>query len=143
MTARTGAISLPVLAIQRLFAPTYIRYLAASVVALGIDAATYLAALEAGTRPTPAAILGYCVGIAVHWQLSNRLVFGRGEDRFARSRGDRRSLFVGSALVGLALTAAIVAGTTDLGLDPRLAKLVAIVISFQATYLMRKIVVFR
>ena len=49
----------------------------------------------------------------------------------------------GSALVGLGVTTAIVGGGSALGIDPRLAKLAAIVVSFQTTYLLRRHIVFR
>src|SRR3546814_2523955 len=64
----------------------------------------------------------------------------------ARGTGERhrqKLLFVGSAFVGLAVTTAIVGGGSALGLDPRLAKLAAIVVSFQTTYLLRRHIVFR
>lgn len=48
-----------------------------------------------------------------------------------------------SALIGLGVTTAIVAGGTLLGLDPRLAKLVAVGASFTVTWLLRDVVVFR
>ncbi len=129
--------------LSRLLAATYVRYLGASVVALAADGGSYLVALEAGVAPVVAAVLGYTIGIFVHWLLSSRLVFASGARDFAHRRNRQRSLFVGSALIGLALTGAVVAITTQLGLDPRLAKLVAIVVSFQATYFLRKMVVFR
>ena len=48
-----------------------------------------------------------------------------------------------SALVGLGLTTAIVWAGDASGFDPRLAKLVAIGVSFTATWLLRSRVVFR
>ena len=47
-----------------------------------------------------------------------------------------------SALVGLAITTGIVGVGSRYGLDPRIAKGIAIVVSFQATYVIRKKVVF-
>ena len=47
-----------------------------------------------------------------------------------------------SALIGLAITSAIVGLGSYLGLDPRLAKLGAIAVSFQITYILRRSVVF-
>ena len=57
-------------------------------------------------------------------------------------RGRQKLLFIGSALVGLALTTLIVAVGEHAGIDPRLAKIVAVGTSFVATYLLRKVVVF-
>jgi putative flippase GtrA len=58
-------------------------------------------------------------------------------------RTRQKALFVGSAMIGLALTIAIV-GLADLsGIDPRLAKLVAIAVSFAVTWMLRSKIVFR
>ena len=60
---------------------------------------------------------------------------------FLRTR--QKTLFVGSAMIGLALTIAIV-GIADLGgLDPRLAKLAAIAVSFTVAWMLRSKIVFR
>lgn len=122
----------------------WFNYLLASALALGSDAGLFLLLLDAGFAPIPASALGYCAGIGVHWLISSRLVFADGAA--ARGTGERhrqKMLFVGSALVGLAVTTAIVGTGSALGLDPRLAKLVAILVSFQTTYLLRRHIVFR
>jgi hypothetical protein len=46
------------------------RYLAASVVALGFDMASFLALLAVGILAAPAAALSYSLGILVHWFIS-------------------------------------------------------------------------
>lgn len=122
----------------------WLGYLLASAAALGSDAGLFLLLLDAGLAPVPASATGYCAGILVHWMISSRLVFADGAA--ARGTGERHRqkwLFVGSALVGLAVTTAIVGGGSALGLDPRLAKLAAIAVSFQTTYLLRRHIVFR
>ncbi|HZG34119.1 MAG TPA: GtrA family protein [Sphingopyxis sp.] len=122
----------------------WINYLLASILALGSDAGLFLLLLDAGLAAMAASAVGYCAGILVHWLVSSRLVFADGAA--ARGTGERhrqKMLFVGSALVGLAVTTAIVGTGTALGLDPRLAKLAAIVISFQTTYMLRRHIVFR
>lgn len=122
----------------------WLNYLLASVLALGSDAGLFLLLLDAGLSPVTASATGYCAGILVHWMVSSRLVFADGAA--ARGTGERhrqKLLFVGSALVGLAVTTAIVGGGSGLGLDPRLAKLAAIIVSFQTTYLLRRHIVFR
>jgi len=122
----------------------WLNYLIASGLALGSDAGLFLLLLDAGLPPVAASAIGYCAGILVHWLVSSRLVFADGTA--ARGTGERhrqKMLFVGSALVGLAVTTAIVGGGSALGLDPRLAKLAAIVVSFQTTYLLRRHIVFR
>lgn len=122
----------------------WLNYLLASVLALGSDAGLFLLLLDSGLSPMAASAVGYCAGILVHWLVSSRLVFADGAA--ARGTGERhrqKLLFVGSALIGLAVTTAIVGIGSALGLDPRLAKLAAIVVSFQTTYLLRRHIVFR
>jgi putative flippase GtrA len=70
-------------------------------------------------------------------------VFTQGVALRGPERSRQKALFVGSALAGLAVTTAIVGGGTALGLDPRLAKLIAIGTSFVLTWLLRERVVFR
>jgi putative flippase GtrA len=122
----------------------WIGYLFASVLALGCDAGLFLLLLGAGLEQVAASALGYGLGIAVHWLVSSRLVFA--DSAAARGTGERhrqKMLFVGSALAGLAVTTAVVGIGIGWGLDPRIAKLAAIAISFQTTYLLRRHIVFR
>jgi small basic protein len=78
-----------------------------------------------------------------HWLLSSRAVFVGSVAERGLERTRQKALFVASAMVGLALTTAIVWSGDSAGLDPRLAKLVAIVVSFAATWLLRSKIVFR
>jgi putative flippase GtrA len=101
-----------------------------------------MAALSAGMPPALAAACGYIAGIVCHWLISSRLVFvGRVAGESA-GRRQQQALFVLSALVGLGITTGIVGLGSRYGLDPRIAKGIAIVVSFQATYMLRKKVVF-
>jgi putative flippase GtrA len=118
------------------------RYLAASVVALGFDMASFLALLAVGMPAAPAAALSYSLGIVVHWFISSRAVFVAGVAERGPARTRQKAMFVASALVGLALTAGIVGLGSALGLDPRLAKVAAVGVSFVATWLLRARVVF-
>jgi putative flippase GtrA len=120
----------------------YVRYVGASAASLGIDFAIFMLAMSLGIPPAPAAAAGYCCGIVCHWLLSSQLVFVGRVAATGRERRQQQGLFVASALVGLALTTAIVGLGSHYGLDPRLAKAVAILVSFQTTYLLRKKVVF-
>ena len=120
-----------------------VRYLGASVIALGCDFACFLVLLELGLTPAPASALGYALGIAVHWLVSSRKVFTGSVARQGAARTRQKALFVGSALAGLAVTTGVVAAASGLGLDPRLAKLVAVAASFTVTWLLRDSVVFR
>jgi len=120
----------------------YLRYVAASAASLGVDFAIFMLALSAGVPPALAAACGYMVCIVCHWLLSSRMVFvGQVADDSA-SRRNQQALFVLSAVVGLGITTGIVGLGSRYGLDPRIAKGIAIVVSFQATYVLRKKVVF-
>ncbi len=119
-----------------------LRYLFASVGALAVDLGSFLALLALGTAAAPASAAGYALGIVAHWLASSRTVFVGGVAERGAERTRQKALFVGSALVGLALTTAIVASGTALGMDPRLAKLGAIFVSFAVTWLLRSRIVF-
>ena len=120
----------------------YTRYIGASVVALGVDFSTFMAALSLGVPPALAAAIGYVAGIVCHWLISSRMVFTAQLATTAVGRRQQQGLFVLSALVGLGITTGIVGLGTRYGIDPRIAKGIAIVVSFQATYMLRKKVVF-
>lgn len=121
----------------------FVRYGLASVGALAVDFGCFLALLALGAPAAAASALGYALGIAVHWLLSSRAVFADGVAERGMQRTRQKAMFVGSALIGLGLTTAIV-GLGDLaGFDPRAAKLVAIACSFAVTWLLRSKVVFR
>jgi putative flippase GtrA len=122
--------------------PPYLRYVAVSAAALGIDLGLFLLLIAGGTVATWASGASYLTGMIVHWLLSSRLVFGAYLAAPGSARGRQQGLFFASALAGLALTMAIVGLGDALGLDPRIAKLVAVAVSFNATYLMRRRIVF-
>ena len=122
--------------------PMYLRYVGVSAVAFAVDFSLFMAALSIGVAPASAAAIGYLLGVFAHWVLSSRLVFATQVSDVAAVRWQQQAMFVASAFVGLAITMAIVGIGSRFGYDPRLAKLVAIGVSFQATYLLRKKVVF-
>ena len=122
----------------------FIRYLVVSVGALAVDLGAFLALLQTGLNSVVASALGYCLGIFAHWMLSSRKVFhDRVSDRGTAARIQQKAMFVVSALLGLVLTMGIVGVGDTLGRDPRLAKIVAIGVSFIVTYLLRDVVIFR
>lgn len=129
--------------IMRMIDTRLLRYLLASVGALAVDVGTFLALLSLGVWAAAASAVGYCLGIVAHWLMSSRAVFVGNVAERGRARTRQKALFVGSALVGLGLTTAIVWAGDASGFDPRLAKLVAIAVSFAATWLLRSRVVFR
>jgi putative flippase GtrA len=122
---------------------TVIRYGLVSVAALAVDMSSFLALLALGTFPATASALGYGLGIITHWILSSRKVFSDSVAEGGIARTRQKAMFVVSALIGLALTTAIVGVITAFQGDPRLAKLVAIIVSFTVTWLLRKHLVFR
>ncbi|MBV9841546.1 MAG: GtrA family protein [Sphingomonadaceae bacterium] len=122
--------------------PAYLRYGIASAVALGVDLVVFLAALQAHVAPTLASASGYAIGILAHWLVSSRFVFADGTPVTGGARHVQKVMFVLTAFVGLVLTVAVVAMGQIVDLDPRLAKLVAILVSFQSGWLMRRKIVF-
>jgi len=129
--------------LQRLRQVTLLRYLIASVGALAVDMGSFLALLTSGVPAVAASSLGYGMGIVAHWILSSRKVFADQVAARGPARTKQKAMFVVSALVGLALTTAIVWSATMTGFDPRIAKLIAVVVSFAVTWMLRKAVVFR
>lgn len=119
-----------------------LRYLLASAISLGCDMACFLLLLKLGMPPMPASALGYGLGIGAHWWCSSRAVFADSVADRGPERTRQKALFVISALAGLAVTALVVGAGAGLGIDPRLAKLAAIGVSFTLTWLLRRQVVF-
>ena len=129
--------------LQRMRQVTLLRYAIASLGALAVDYGSFLALLDLRVGPALASAVGYTLGIVAHWLLSSRKVFADQLAPSGRARTRQKALFLVSALIGLALTTLIVGLTTRIGVDPRIAKLLAIVTSFTATWLLRQRVVFR
>lgn len=121
----------------------FIRYVLASVGALAVDVGSFLALLALGIAAAPASAIGYSLGILAHWLMSSRAVFHDTVAERGMARTRQKALFVISALLGLALTTAIVGAADWSGLDPRLAKGAAIIVSFLVTWLIRSRIVFR
>ncbi|MGE4429192.1 MAG: GtrA family protein [Sphingobium sp.] len=129
-------------ALSILWRVTYARYVMASALALGVDLGLFITLLNMGMPPVPASAAGYAFGLLIHWMASVRIVFTQQPMPFLSRRRRQKLLFVASALVGLAITGTIVGIGSHLGLDPRLAKLAAIAVAFQTTYILRRTVVF-
>lgn len=130
--------------IENLRMITFVRYVIVSVGALIVDVGLFLSLLHAGSANVAAAAIGYSAGIIAHWILSSRKVFqDRVSERGTAERTQQKVMFVLSALLGLALTMAIVAVGQALAADPRLAKLIAIGASFLLTYALRNVMIFK
>ncbi|MGB3710660.1 MAG: GtrA family protein [Erythrobacter sp.] len=121
----------------------FVRYILVSVGALAVDLGAFLCLLALGAASAPAAATGYMLGIVTHWILSSRAVFHDSVASGGMGRFQQKALFVGSAIIGLGLTIAIVSLGSRAGIDPRLSKLFAVAVSFAVTYLLRSAVVFR
>ena len=86
---------------------TFTRYLAASIVALAFDVASFSSLVATGISATTASATGYSIGIVIHWMVSAHYVFP-GKTRDGSALQWQRVLFAGSALLGLAITVATV-----------------------------------
>jgi len=129
---------------SRLRSNVFLRYLVVSVGALASDMMLFLLLLAAGLPSVAASAVGYSTGILTHWILSSRKVFAdRVSEKGSAARAQQKGMFLFSALLGLMLTMAIVGAGTTIGVDARISKVAAIIISFMATYLLRNIVIFR
>jgi putative flippase GtrA len=121
--------------------PQLSRYGLVSAVALTLDFAVFLALNGAIGYPTLTGVAGYACGIVVHYQLSRRFVF----DAARSGKSGRRmfSEFVASGLVGLAITAGVIAlATWGFTLAPLTAKILAAGASFVGVFVIRRTVVF-
>jgi len=117
---------------------TFTRYLLASVVALSADFALFMALAHMQVPPAIAALGGYGMGLILHWLISVHFVFGLE----APPTHGQRIAFLVSAVIGMAITAALVGGLSALGLPPAAAKLMAIPVSFLTVYAIRKYGIF-
>ena len=122
-------------------APQLSRYSAVSALALGLDFVVYLALVGSGFAAPLAGAIGYAIGLTLHYALSARFVF----DARATRKSDGRLFgeFAMSGLVGLFITASIIAIATEmLHLGALAAKMLAAGASFLAVFLLRRSVVF-
>jgi putative flippase GtrA len=129
--------------LNRLRDVRFVRYLLASVGALAVDFGSFLALLSLGVLAAGASALSYSFGILAHWLLSSRTVFQDTVAERGVERTKQKAMFVISALLGLALTTAVVGGADLAGIDPRPAKLFAVGASFLLTWSLRSKIVFR
>ncbi len=128
---------------QKLRRLTYLRYIGASVGALVVDMIAFMTLLAIAVPAATASAIGYSLGIIAHWILSSRKVFQGQVAQDSTGRYRQKMLFVVSALIGLGITVGIVGAGDAFGIDPRLAKLAAIIVSFQTTYFLRNRIIFR
>jgi putative flippase GtrA len=121
--------------------PEVSRYSVASVLALVFDFWAYLELVSAGVAATLAGISGYALGLTLHFVLSTRFVFRNSREEKPNAR--LFAEFVMTGLLGLALTAGIIAvATMAMGVSPLPAKLLAVGVSFFAVFAVRRSMVF-
>ncbi len=121
--------------------PQLVRYALVSGLALTVDFAVFLVLNGTFGHPTISGVIGYGAGIVLHYFLSRRFVFDG--ERSPKAAHRLFIEFVGSGMVGLLATAAVIAAATGfLGLAPVAAKLLAAAASFVLVFLIRRTVVF-
>jgi putative flippase GtrA len=121
--------------------PQLSRYGVVSGFALALDVAVFLLANRLLGMPTVAGVIGYACGILLHYHLSFRYVF---PPPIAEKSAQRRfGEFLASGLIGLGVTAAVIAlATSVFGLGPLSAKLIAMAASFLGVFAIRRTIVF-
>lgn len=121
--------------------PELSYYTIVSAVALGVDLVIFTGLARSGVRAAAAGIIGYAVGLLVHYILSVRFVF---ETEGSTKSGLRRfAEFVVSGGVGILITWAIIAFSTEvLHFPALLAKAGAVGTSFIVVFILRKGIVF-
>lgn len=121
--------------------PELSYYTIVSAIALGVDLAVFSGLTMAGSRARWAGVIGYGVGLIVHYILSTRFVF---ETRGSTKTTLRRFVeFVISGVVGLVITWAIIALAVDVMHLPALVgKIAAVGVAFVVVFLLRRGIVF-
>jgi hypothetical protein len=85
---------------------------------------------------------GYLLGLALHWGLSRRFVFFDEAAATGVVRTRQAAVFFAAGFIGLAITAGVVHLGVAAGLGATVAKAVAAVTSFSATWGLRRFVAF-
>ncbi|HRK18515.1 MAG TPA: GtrA family protein [Hyphomicrobiaceae bacterium] len=141
----TTPTSVPLLAalvapVRRLM-PELSYYTIVSAIALGVDIAIFTGLTAAGTKARWAGVIGYAVGLVLHYILSSRYVF----DTTGSTKSTLRRFgeFVVSGLVGIAITWTIIAIAVDvMHLPPMVGKIAAVGVAFIVVFLLRRGIVF-
>ncbi len=119
----------------------FARYVAVSVVSLGVDVLVlYLLAVRLGLNAPVAGTVSYVAGLAVHYVLAVSRVFGFRRLRHAPSA--EFVLYAASGAVGAAVSYVVLWVGEEVGSSLWAAKAVAVAIAFVVTYLLRRRVLF-
>jgi putative flippase GtrA len=120
--------------------PQLLRYAVVSGLALAVDFAVFVALNGFIGHPTLSGVVGYGVGLGLHYFLSRRFVF---DARGSKAAHRLFAEFAASGIVGLMVTGAVIAvATAEFGLAPIYAKLLAAGSSFIGVFVIRRTVVF-
>lgn len=116
-------------------------YILVSVIALSVDFGSYLLLIGPGAvGAVLAGVIGYSIGLLVHFLLSNRFVFNNMKNKHIARLFTEFAL---TGILGVALTAATIKfAIAVFGASAIIAKVSAVVISFVVVYLLRRRVVF-
>jgi putative flippase GtrA len=121
--------------------PQLSRYSTASVVALATDLSAYTMLCALSVKAPLAGVVGYSIGMIVHYALSSKFVFEGSGSQKAASR--RFMEFAASGLLGMLFTWAMIDLLTGyFAVSAILAKGTAVVISFLAVFFIRRRIVF-
>jgi putative flippase GtrA len=120
--------------------PQLSRYSLVSALALGLDFTAFLALTVSAASPLVAGVIGYTLGMALHYMLSSRFVF----DAYATNKIHARLFgeFALSGIVGIGVTAFVISLATQAGLAALPAKVLAAAASFLMVFALRRSVVF-
>lgn len=126
---------------KALDAREFVRYVTASVVALGVDVLVlYLLAVRLGIDAPVAGTISYVVGLAVHYVLAVSRVFAFRRLRHAPSA--EFALYAASGAVGAGVSYVILSAGEHVGAWLWYGKAVAVAVAFVVTYLLRRRVLF-
>lgn len=118
-----------------------VKYTLVSGLALSSDLATFYLALYLGTPAPTAGVMGYSLGLVLHFVLSSNFVFDT-----AQTEKTKRLLFIqfaASGLIGVIATWVIIFVTEGLlGYSPTIAKGCAVLITFIMVFVIRRSIVF-
>ena len=110
----------------------------AGVASAGTHYAVYVALVAGGVMgPTPATVVGFVVGTGVSFVLNARITFG------AEMTGPTAARFTAVTLLGGAINTGLVWGQTAMGIDYRIAGLVAIGVGAAVNFTGHKLWTFR
>ena len=128
--------------VVRRLLPQVSRYTIVSALALALDACVLTTLTSGfGLGAAAAGVIGYSLGMVLHFALSQHFVFDM--TAIAKSRLRLFGEFAATGVVGLAVTAVILWLATDIaGVPALVAKVAAVGVSFVGVFALRRTIVF-